>query len=56
VYAYLGVSLGGSIALVNGNFEIKLLANETLRFPINFSGSNLAVDAGGSFIKIRRID
>lgn len=56
VIAYLGATLGGSIALVNGNFEIKLLATETLRFAIKFSGSNLAVDAGGSFIKIRRIE
>jgi len=55
-YQYIGLTLGGSIALLNSTIIIRLSATNTISFQTSFSGSGLAMDTVGSFIKIRKIE
>jgi uncharacterized membrane protein YdcZ (DUF606 family) len=55
-FQYIGLTLGGAIALLNSTIIIRLAATNTISFQTSFSGSGLAMDTVGSFIKIRRIE
>jgi len=53
---YLGITLGGSIGLLNSTIILRLSASQTIRFNSNISGAGLTMDSTGSFIKIFRIE
>jgi hypothetical protein len=53
---YLGITLGGSIALLNSTIIVRLSATDTIRFTSDISGTGLNMSPTGSFIKIFRIE
>lgn len=53
---YFGVTLGGSLALINQHIEMQMNAGQNIVFVNNLSGTSLAIDTTGSYIKIKRIE
>lgn len=53
---YFGVTLGGSLVLINQHIEIQMNAGQNIVFVNNLSGTSLAIDTTGSYIKIKRIE
>lgn len=53
---YLPVGFGGSLVMLSGCIQIRFAAGDNVRFLNNVSGSGIAMDTAGSFIKIKRID